>query len=128
MKYYLINHSWESYMKTKEYCGFIDESERDLVKIGDIIVYFGQGIVFGIFEADSLVNNEFNGWKKRYPFQIKLKPILLSNKGILAKQLSEKFLLLREENKYKNLVELTKEEYNLIKKGIEEGKKEIYFE
>lgn len=30
-------------MKTKEYCGFMCEEERDLISPGDIIVYYGQG-------------------------------------------------------------------------------------
>jgi len=128
MKFYLINHSWESYMKTKEYCGFISEEERDLISPGDIIVYYGQGIVFGIFEAEKLVNDEFNNWKKKYPYQVKLKPVLLSPKGLVAKKLQDKFLLLKEDNKYLNLVELTEKEYNLIKQGIVDGKKEIVIE
>ncbi len=128
MKHYLINHSWESYMKTKEYCGFISEEERDLISPGDIIVYYGQGIVFGIFKAEKLVNDEFNNWKKKYPYQVKLKPVLLSPKGLIAKQLQDKFTLLKEDNKYQNLVELTENEYNLIKQGIIDGKKEIVVE
>jgi len=128
MKYYLINHSWESYMKTKEYCGFMCEEERDLITPGDIIVYYGQGIVFGIFEAEKLVNDEFNNWKKKYPYQVKLKPVLLSQKGLVAKQLQDKFTLLKEDNRYQNLVELTEEEHNLIKQGIIAEKKEIVIE
>lgn len=135
-KIYLINHSWDSYMRTKEYCGFISEEERDQISLGDIIVYFGQGIVFGLFEATDLVYNEFNGWKKKYPYQVKLKPILLSSKGLIVKQLQDKFTLLKEkfrsfpkvsseETLYQNLVELTEEEHNLIKQGIVDGKKEI---
>jgi|GEM_PF-1554510 len=128
MKIYLINHSWESYMKTKEYCGFISEDERNLISPGDIVVYYGQGIVFGIFEAEKLVNDEFNNWKKKYPYQVKLKPVLLSQKGLIAKQLQDKFTLLKEDNKYQNLVELTENEYSLIFNGIKDGKKEINLE
>ena len=36
---YLINHSWESFVKTKEYCGFVNVDERNLIKVGDIIPY-----------------------------------------------------------------------------------------
>lgn len=139
MKIYLINHSWESYMKTKEYCGFMSEEERYQISVGDIVVYFGQGIVFGIFEAIDLVNDEFNGWKKKYTYQVKLKPVLLSPKGLIVKQLSDKFLMLKdnsrsfprvssEETLYQNLLELTENEYNLIKQGIVDGKKEIVIE
>ncbi len=128
MKHYLINHSWESYMKTKEYCGFMSEDERDLITPGDIIIYYGQGIVFGIFEAEKLVNDEFNNWKKKYPYQVKLKQVLLSQKGLIAKQLQDKFTLLKEDNKYQNLVELTGNEYNLIFNGIKDGKKEMIIE
>ena len=106
----------------------MSEEERDQISVGDIVVYFGQGIVFGIFEAIDLVNDEFNGWKKKYPYQVKLKPVLLSPKGLIVKQLSDKFLMLKEDNNYKNLVELTENEYNLIKQGIVDGKKEIVIE
>jgi hypothetical protein len=112
-------------MRTKEYCGFMFEDEQKTINKGDIVVYFGQGIIFGIFEAIDLVNNEYNGWKKKYPYQVKLKPLLLSQKGLIAKQLQEKFIMLREENKLSNIVELTENEYNLIKKSIEEGRKEL---
>ena len=126
-------------MKTKEYCGFMCEDERNLITLGDIIVYYGQGIVFGIFEAEKLVNDEFNNWKKKYPYQVKLKPVLLSPKGLIAKQLQDKFTLLKdksrsfprvssEETLYQNLVELTENEYNLIFNGIKDGKKEIIIE
>ena len=128
MNHYLINHSWDSYMRTKEYCGFMFEDERNLINLGDIVVYFGQGIVFGIFEAIDLVDNEFNGWKKKYPYQVKLKPIVLSQRGLIAKQLQDKFLLLKEDNKYKNLVELTEDEYILIKTAIEDGINKIVIE
>ena len=133
-------------MRTKEYCGFMSEEERDQISVGDIVVYFGQGVVFGVFEAIELVNDEFNGWKKKYPYQVKLKPVLLSQKGLIAKQLQDKFTLLNQEkrsfsgprkiskfslgddNKYQNLVELTENEYNLIFNGIKDGKKEIVIE
>jgi len=126
-------------MKTKEYCGFINKDERDLISIGDLVVYFGQGVVFGIFEVIDLVDDEFNGWKKKYPYQAKLKPMLLSSKGLIAKQLQDKFTLLKnnsrsfprvssEETLYQNLVELNENEYDLIFNGITEGKKEIIIE
>lgn len=125
MKYYIINHSFDSYVKTKEYCGFINKDERNIVTTGDYIIYFGQGVIFGIFEAIDLVDNKFNNWKGSYPYQIKLKPIYLSQRGVLAKSFSEKFKLLREDNQYRNIVELNEDEYILIKNSILENKKEI---
>ena len=90
-------------------------------------------------KAEKLVNDEFNNWKKKYPYQVKLKPVLLSPKGLIAKQLQDKFTLLKdksrsfprvssEETLYQNLVELTENEYNLIFNGIKDGKKEITLE
>ena len=79
-------------------------------------------------KAEKLVNDEFNNWKKKYPYQVKLKPVLLSPKGLIAKQLQDKFTLLKEDNKYQNLVELSENEYNLIFNGIKDGKKEIIIE
>lgn len=128
MKIYLINHSWESYMRTKEYCGFMSEEERDQISVGDKVVYFGQGIVFGVFEAIELVNDEFNGWKKKYPYQIKLKEIMVINNGVLARQLQDKFKILKEDNKYNNLVELSDDEFKIIIQSINENKKEVFLE
>lgn len=90
-------------------------------------------------KAEKLVNDEFNNWKKKYPYQVKLKPVLLSPKGLIAKQLQDKFTLLKdnsrsfprvssEETLYQNLVELSENEYNLIFNGIKDGKKEIIIE
>ena len=126
--YYLINHSWESFQKTKEYCGFVNQIERDIVNIDDIIVYFGQGVIFGIFKAISKPDNEFTSWKKPYPFQIKLEPILLCEKGLGARQLQDRFKLMKSDNTYSNIIELTEQEYNQIRQAIEEGRKEVKME
>jgi len=53
----------------------MNPAERDRISVGDRIVYFGQGLVFGVFEVVALVDNEFKGWQKSYPFQLKIKPL-----------------------------------------------------
>ncbi|MDP2974551.1 MAG: hypothetical protein Q8N60_05865, partial [Candidatus Diapherotrites archaeon] len=93
MAYWLVNHSWESFRRTQEYCGFQSEAERNKIQIGDKVVYFGQGIVFGVFEVVALPDNEFKGWQKPYPCQVKLKPIAIAKGGLLAKPLESKILL-----------------------------------
>ncbi|GAG44416.1 unnamed protein product, partial [marine sediment metagenome] len=118
---WLINHSWESFRRTKEYCGFVSKIERDKIEVEDKIVYFGQGMIFGVFEAIDLPNNEFKGWKKAYPFQVKLKPSAISENGIAAKPLESKILLQKSDGGSANLLELTETEFNRIKKAIEEG-------
>ncbi len=128
MKHYLINHSWESFVKTKEYCGFIDKNERDLVNLDDIIVYYGQGVIFGTFKVIKKVDDEFTSWKKPYPYQIKLSLLFLSNKGLGARSLQERFKIAKEDHTYSNIIELSEEEYNKIKQAIEDGIKEIKFE
>lgn len=52
--FWLVNHSWESFKRTKEYCGFVSETERNKIKVGDRIVYFGNSLVFGLFEVVAL--------------------------------------------------------------------------
>lgn len=126
--FWLVNHSWESFKRTQEYCGFISEQERNKIKTGDKIVYFGQGIVFGLFEAIDLPDNEFKGWQKPYPFQIKLKPIIVSKKGMIAKQLQSKIQLQKMQGNSFEVVELTENEFNQIKKAIEKEEKELKFE
>jgi len=128
MRYYLINHSWESFQKTKEYCGFVNQKERDIVNLDDIIVYFGQGVIFGIFKAIGKPDNEFTSWKKPYPFQIKLEPVLLVPRGLGARQLQDRFKLMKSDNTYSNIIELTEEEYKQIAQAIQEGRKEVKME
>ena len=127
MKFWLVNHFWESFKATKEYCGFQAESERNRIAIGDKIVYFGQSIVFGIFETVDLPNDKFRGWKKSYPFQVKLKSIAFAQGGLIAKPLESKFLLQKSAGGSPNLLELNEEEYNKIKEAIEFKKKELVF-
>jgi len=126
--FWLVNHSWESFKKTKEYCGFVSEAERNKIKIGDKIVYFGQGIVFGLFQAITLPDEEFKGWKKAYPFQVKLKAIVISSNGLVAKVLQDKILFQKSQSGSSNLVELSESEFNQIKKAIENEEKELKFD
>ena len=128
MSFWLVNHSWESFRRTQEYCGFNDFAERDKIKIGDKIVYLGQGIVFGLFEAVGLPDKEFKGWQKSYPFQVKLKPIAIIKGGLMAKCLQDKVQIEKSKGKSPNLVELPENEFNQIKKSIENGEKELVFD
>ena len=127
MTVWLINHSWESFCRTHEYCGFMVESERDKIKVGEGVVYFGQGLVFGVFEASAFPNNEFKGWQKIYPFQVKLKPIAITKMGLIAKPLQDKIRAQKTQGGSQNLVELTENEFNQIKEAIEKGQKELSF-
>ena len=126
MTFWLVNHSWESFKTTQEYCGFISPTEQQKIKIGDGIVYFGQGLVFGAFEAIALVENEFK-WKKPYPFQVKLKPIAIAKGGLIAKPLESKILLQKSAGGSSNLVELTENEFNQVIQAVENRHKELIF-
>ena len=126
--FWLVNHSWESFKRTQEYCGFISEQERNKIKVGDKIVYFGQGIVFGLFEAIDLPENEFRDWQKPYAFQVRLKPILISKKGLITKPLQSKIQLQKMKGSASLIVELTENEFNQIKKTMENNEKELKFE
>ena len=131
MNYWLVHHSWESFKRTKEYCGFQSETERNKIKVGDMLVYFGNGIVFGVFEVMSLSENEFNGWEKSYPFQVKIKPLPLPNnpttRGVLATPLKNKIDLQKTKGGSSNLVELNEPEFSQISKAIETEQKELKF-
>lgn len=130
MKYWLVHHSWESFRRTQEYCGFVKPAERDKISVSDKIVYFGNGLVFGVFEVIKKVDNEFNEWERSYPFQIKIKPLEISNnptKGINARVLQDKIGIQKAKGSSPNLVELTENEFNQIKQVIEKGEKELKF-
>ncbi len=128
MRFWLVNHSWVSFQKTSEYCGFKSPSDQEKVIVGDMIVYFGQNLVLGVFEAVALVKNEFNGWGKKYPYQVKLKLIAIAKGGLIAKNLESKILMQKSEGGSPTIVELTEIEFNQIKTAIETGQKELIFE
>lgn len=127
MKYWLINHSWESFKRTQEYCGFQSEAERNKIFIGDSVVYLGQGIVFGLFEVITCPDNEFKVWQKPYTFQVKLKPIVIAKGGLNAKPLQDKIQVQKAQNGSGNLVEINETEFDQIKQAIEQGQKELKF-
>lgn len=127
MDYWLVNHSWQSFKSTKEYCGFVAKEERDKISVGSGIVYFGQGLVFGVFEAAELVDDEFTGWKRDYTFQVKLKPIAISARGLAAKPLEDKIQVQKIQGGSSNLLELNEKEFNLIKNAVESNQKELKF-
>ena len=127
MVYWLVNHSWQSFKATKEHCGFVAKEERDKITVGDGIVYFGQGLVFGVFEAAELVDGEFTAWKRGYPFQIKLKPIAISEEGVAAKPLEDKIQVQKAQGGSPNLLGLNEKEFELVKKAVEEKQKQVDF-
>jgi hypothetical protein len=127
MSFWLINHSWKSFKRTQKYCGFIHEMERDKIKVGDRVVYFGNSLVLGLFEVIALPDNEFKGWQKPYSFQVKLKSIIIAKAGLLAKPLESKIKLQKSEGGSPNLLKLTENEFNQIMEAIEKGQKELMF-
>src|SRR3989344_9086083 len=131
MSFWVVNHSWESFRRTQEYCGFQSETERNRIKLGDKVAYFGNGILFGIFEVIGLPENEFKSWEKSYPFQVKIKPLPIPNnpttRGVLATPLKNKIDLQKAKGASANLIELTEQEFAQIQKSIEQGQKELKF-
>jgi len=127
MNFWLVNHSWQAFKATQEYCGFVTREERNKIQVGDKIVYFGQGLVFGVFEVIKLVENEFNDWKRSYHFQIKLNPIVISEGDLIAKPLESKILLQKSTGGSPNLLELTEVEFNQIEQVIKEKQKQLVF-
>ncbi|MCX6771367.1 MAG: hypothetical protein NTX79_04905 [Candidatus Micrarchaeota archaeon] len=127
MATWLVNHSFEAFYKTQEYCGFRYSKERNEITVNDCVVYYGEGLVFGIFRVVKIVDNEFNGWEKKYPFQIKIEPIIVANEGITARPLQHKIKMQKLNGASPNLVQLSDTEFNQIKHEIESGKKELSF-
>ena len=127
MSFWLVNHSWESFKRTAEYCGFQSEVERNKITLSDSVVYFGQGIVFGVFEVVALPDNEFKGWQKPYAFQVKLKSISIAKGGLMAKPVQDKIQAQKAQGGSSNLVELTENEFNQIRQAIETGQKTLQF-
>jgi len=127
MSFYLINHSWESFRRTQEYCGFVSESERNKIKLGDKIVYYGNKMIFGLFEAIALPENEFRDWQKPYVYQVKLKQITIPKSELMAKPIESKILIQKSNGGSSNLVELTELEFDEISKAIKQGQKELKF-
>ena len=84
-------------------------------------------MVFGLFEAIALPENEFRGWQKPYPYQVKLKQITLPKNELIAKPLESKILIQKSNGGSSNLVELTDIEFDKILKAIEQGQKELNF-
>lgn len=122
VKYWLVNHNWVSFSRTQEYCGFSREWEQKQIQLGDKIVYFGDGLVLGLFEAVALVKNEFRNWQKPYPFQVKIKPLKLANNppkgGMQDDKIKGKLMITREKGGSPNLVPLTEVEFKEVERQL----------
>jgi len=118
VKLWLVNHNWVSFSRTQEYCGFTREWEQKQIQPGDKLIYFGDGLVLGLFEAVSLVKNEFRNWQRPFPFQVKIKPLVLSgnppNGGLKFDKLKAKLMITREKGGSPNLVPLSEIEFNEV--------------
>lgn len=115
---WLVNHSWASFSKTQNYCGFHFSRERDKIIVNDDIVYYGQGLVFGIFKAVKLIDNEFNDWDKKYPYQVKIEPVVINKNGVSLKYLQQKIQIQRTGGASSNLVKLNDTEFNQVKQDM----------
>lgn len=125
MAAWIIAHSWKSFSQTEKYCGFLLSKERDKIKNDDIVVYYGQGIIFGVFKVIGSVEREFDGWDKVYPFQIKIAPILVSKNGLSAKVIQYRLHDQRMLGGSSNLMKISDIEFNQIKHSIEIGAREL---
>ena len=127
MNRWLYNHSWDDYKKTTAVIGFATDSERRLIARGDKIVYFGNGLVAGIFEAADFVQNQFSGWSEPRPLQVKLNPQNIPSADLVAKPLRYKVSLESPIPGSKNLYLLSEQEFNKIELAILEKKKELIY-
>jgi len=118
VNYWLVNHNWLSFSQTREYCGFRSDFEQKKIHPSDKIVYFGDGLVLGLFEAVELVKNKFNGWSGHYPYQVRIKTLDLPNNPpkseLRIDWLKTKFMLRKDEGGSANLMSLTEKEFEEI--------------
>lgn len=126
MDYWLINHSDEDYRVSLEFIGFASGKERLQVKAGDMVVYFGRGLVAGVFEASGLVENEFGGWQEKKPFQLRLRPVALAERDIVARPLRYKAQLEKPVEGSPRVFRLSEQEFGKILRAVREGKELVY--
>ncbi|HLC79469.1 MAG TPA: hypothetical protein VJG83_03480 [archaeon] len=127
MNYFVVVIAWDDYKKTLEYVGFSSEMEMKIISLGDRVVYFSEGLIAGIFEAESFCKNEFSGWQKELPFQIKLRPLLVPEKDFIARPLKYKVQLEKSIPPSSSLYKLSEQEFSKISLGISQKKKELVF-
>ena len=123
----LVNHSWEDYKKTTQFVGFATEKERSLLFKGIKLVYFGNGLVAGIFEAAGFAENEFRGWPEERPFQVKLMPVHIPEQDLIAKPLRYKVQLEQPVKGATCIYLLSEQEYKKIELAIISKKKELIY-
>ena len=82
------------------------------------MVYFGDGLVLGLFKAEALVQNEFKGWKKPYPFQVRLTVLDIPNNppkgGVKSDWLKATIQETRDKGGSPNLLPLSKKDFETI--------------
>ena len=122
VNYWLVNHNWLSFSQTKEYCGFRFEFEQKKIQPSDKIIYFGDGFVLGLFEAVELVKDKFNGWNKKYPYQVRIRQLELPNNppkdGLQVDWLKTKFMLKKDEGGSANPMPLTEKEFEDVANAV----------
>ena len=127
MKFWLCDHSWEDYKKTTSFVGFESKEEFSALSLGDRIVYSGNGLVAGIFEAEGFAGNEYSGWQSSRPFQVRLKPLNIPQVDLVAKPLRYKVRLEKPFAGKGSLYRLSEQEYKKIELAILEGKRELVY-
>lgn len=122
VNYWLVNHNWVSFSQTREYCGFRLEFDQKRIHPFDKIVYYGDGFVLGLFEAVALVKDEFNGWNKRYSYQVRIKSLALPNNppkgGLRADGLKTKIFVAMHEGHSGSLLALTEKEFEEVVNAV----------
>ena len=127
MKIWMLNARLEDFRATQEYCGFRTEGERKPISVGDKIVYVCSGVIFGVYETEKIVEREFIEWRQTRPFQLKLNPILVPEKGLVAGPLHYKTKLQKHVADSPSIWIMSEWEYNKIMQAFREGSKELIF-
>jgi len=126
MKTWMFNGSLDDWAATREGCGFASAQELEPVSDGDKIIYFCNGLILGIFEAEKIAGAGFAALKGK-PYQVKLQKILIPQKGLVASPLHYKISLQKHAKGSPTLWEISEWECNKIMQALREGNRELMF-
>ncbi len=124
-KYFLVTHPWEQYRKTLEYLCFESEGERKPLSQGDLVVYCSSGLVAGIFEVEKFVEKEFTGSADCGEFQVKIKPVALPEKDLVARPFRYKESLEKPIEGSPRIFPVNTQDFGKTLIAIREKKKEL---
>ncbi len=127
MKIWMLNCRLEDWKESREYAGFASGKEMAPIHAGDALIYFCNGQILGVFEAEKNQALESAAPESAAAFRIKLKKILVPENGLLACPLHYKMSLQPHAPGSPRLWEISGWEYGKIMQALTQGSKELVF-